>query len=263
MSDLFMSEVTGDGTSFKIPKLLQFGQVAYIDTSQAFEDAVANDNYMSFDLYFRSENSYSIALLHDSSIAPVNGESISGIHDYKGDADENLMKPGAIGAVRMSVLNCEANNARELLWIPAPNVWYNGVTDHLYTGLTATGTGNYNFSRKGSAFVENETLDLTEEGTTSHAFYSSNNSNRTVWSDGTNNVKASTDGNYQLGSSAQDDIVVLTLQNKDEENGYYYGHIRVNLWIDGEDSEARLRLVNGKFNMSLIFDIIETVNSGS
>lgn len=266
MDGLFMSEVTGDGTSFKIPKLLQYDQVAYVDTEQEFDAAVANDNYMSFDLYFRSQNNYSIALLHDSTIEPVNGNSLNGQHDYTGDADEADMKPAAIGAVRMSVLNCEANKERELLWIPAPNVWYNGKTDHLYTGLTADDSGNYSFSGKGSAYYTGaNNIGLTTEGTTAHAFYSANNEQRSVWTvndSPTHNVRASTAVNYQLGSSSNDDISVVTLPH-DGGNGYHYGRIRINLWIEGEDAEARLRFVSGKFNMSLNFDIIEPVSSGS
>ena len=261
MDGLFMSEVTGDGSSFNIPKLMQYDNVAYIDKTQAFEKATPNDNYMSFDLYIRSKNNYSIALMNDSSIEPVNSNSISGQHDYSGDDDEANMKPGAIGAVRMSILNCEANNECELLWIPAPNVWYNGLTDHLYTGLTANGSGDYSFSGKGSAYYdENDAtnkLKLTNEGTTTHAFYSANNANRTTWENGgSQNVKASTAGNYRLGSGSSDDVTVVTLPHQDGD--FRYGHIRVNLWIEGEDSEARLRLVNGKFNMSLRFDIKET-----
>ncbi len=261
MEGLFMSEVTGNGTTFNIPKLMQYDQVAYIDTDQQFEAATANDNYMSFDLYFRSKSNYNIALTNESSIEPVNGDSLSGQHDYDGAVAENeaSMKPGAIGAVRLSILNCEANNECELLWIPAPNVWYNGITDHLYTGLTSTGTGNFGFSGKGSAYYSGSGLALTNEGTTAHAFYSANNAARTVWNNGTHNVKASTAGNYRLGSSSSDDVNVLTLPHEDS-NGYHYGHIRVNLWIEGEDSEARLRMVNGKFNMSLYFDIKDSVN---
>ena len=259
MDGLFMSEVTGDGTSFKIPKLMQYNNVAYIDTTQAFENAVANDNYMSFDLYFRSKNNYSIALTNESKIEPVDPNLyLSGAHDYSGDANEAKMKPGAIGAVRMSILNCESNNERELLWIPAPNVWYNGLTDHLYTGLSAS-----DFSNKGSAYYTGSELALRSgESTIDHSFYDAPNS-RKVWTvndEPTHNVKASTAGNYRLGSGSSDDVVVVTLHNQDDVNtDYRYGHIRVNLWIEGEDAEARLRLVNGKFNMSLCFDIKEVV----
>ena len=266
MDGLFMSEVTGDGASFKIPKLMQYDNVAYIDSDQTFENAVANDNYMSFDLYFRSKNNYSIALTNESKIEPVDtANALSGQHDYNGETDEASMKPGAIGAVRMSILNCEANNERELLWIPAPNVWYNGLTDHLYTGLTANGTGNYSFSNKGSAYYTGSGIALrTGESTTVHSFYSANNANRTTWANGTYNVVASTAGNYRFGSGSNDDKVVVTLPHEDSTNDYQYGRIRVNLWIEGEDAEARLRLVNGKFNMSLCFDIQEVVTgSGS
>ena len=263
MDGLFMSEVTGDGSSFNIPKLMQFDNVAYIDTEQPFESATPNDNYMSFDLYIRSKNNYSIALMNNSSIQPVDpNHYLSGAHDYSGDADEAKMKPGAIGAVRMSILNCEASNECELLWIPAPNVWYNGLTDHLYTGLTANGSGDYSFSGKGSAYYTGSDIALrADESTTDHSFYSANNATRTTWSNGDYNVKASTAGNYRLGSGSSDDVTVVTLPHQDGD--YRYGHIRVNLWIEGEDAEARLRLVNGKFNMSLYFDIKEAVESGS
>ena len=263
MDGLFMSEVTGDGSSFNIPKLMQYDNVAYIDTEQPFDSATPNDNYMSFDLYIRSKNNYSIALMNNSSIQPVDlNNSLSGQHDYSGDAQEASMKPGAIGAVRMSILNCEADNNRELLWIPAPNVWYNGLTDHLYTGLTANGSGDYSFSGKGSAYYTGSDIALrADESTTDHSFYSANNATRTTWSNGDYNVKASTAGNYRLGSGSSDDVTVVTLPHQDGD--YRYGHIRVNLWIEGEDAEARLRLVNGKFNMSLYFDIKEAVESGS
>lgn len=258
MDGLFMSEVTGDGASFKIPKLMQYDKVAYIDTDQEFDNATPNDNYMSFDLYFRSKSNYSIALTNESTIEPVDpNHYLSGTHDYTGDANETKMKPGAIGAVRMSILNCESNNERELLWIPAPNVWYNGLTDHLYTGLSAS-----DFSNKGSAYYTGSGIALrTDESTTDHSFYSANDADRTTWANGTHNVKASTAGNYRLGSGSSDDVTVVTLPHQDGD--YRYGHIRVNLWIEGEDAEARLRLVNGKFNMSLYFDIKDTVVSGS
>ena len=203
MDGLFMSEVTGDGSSFNIPKLMQYNNVAYIDN-----------------LYFRSKSNYSIALTNESTIEPVDpNHYLSGTHDYSGDADEAKMKPGAIGAVRMSILNCEADNNRELLWIPAPNVWYNGLTDHLYTGLTANGSGDYSFSGKGSAYYTGSDIALrADESTTDHSFYSANNASRTTWHNGgSQNVKASTAGNYRLGSDSNADKFVVTLPHYDDE----------------------------------------------
>ena len=270
MNGLFMTEVTGDGTSFYIPKLLQYNQIAYVDKTQEFETAVANDNYMSFDLYFRSQSKYSVVLTHDSKIEPVDKNNILGQNAYNlanSDAStEEAIKPAAIGAVRFSVLNCEANNEQEVLWIPGPNVWYDAEHNTLYTGLSSTGTGNHSFSGKGSAIWDDENvnggLKQTTEGTTSHAYFNSSRMRVTI-PNGTGNVRASTEGNYLLGANSSDDVEVVTLNNEDLAGGYWYGHIRVNLWIEGEDSEARLKLVNGKFNMSLCFDIIESVESGS
>lgn len=262
MSGLYMSEVTGDGTSFKLPVLWQYENVAYINTEQEFSEAVANDDYMSFDLYFRvntDANDLSVTMGHDSKIEPKDKISISGTRNYDGsvEANEELMKPGAIGAVRLAVLNFQANIHRELLWIPGPNVWYDGKNDVLYTGLTEAGTNPYNFNH-GSAYYDGNGIEYRDETTTDHAFFTSNIASRTVWHDGgSEGVKASKSGNYQLGANSTEDITVTTLNQHDETNGYYYGRVRINLWIEGEDAEARLKMVNGKFDMSLKFDIAE------
>ena len=266
MEGLFMSEVTGDGTDFKIPKLLQYDNIAYVDSTQAFEDASANNNYMSFDLYFRSLKSCDVVLKHDSIIEPINKSSIANVQDIDGTntANEASMKPAAIGAVRMSVLNCGANNKRELIWIPGPNVWYNGKTEHLYTGLSESGEGNYSFSNKGNVYYdsENDQIVFRDEATTQHAYFANPTTRTVISNDASNKVVASTAGNYALGSRDSDDITVVTLSDYDSTNKYYYGHIRVNLWIEGEDAESRLKFINGKFKMNLHFDVA-SASSGS
>ena len=256
MEGLFLSEVTSDGSVFKIPKLLQDGNVAYVDTTQNLDNAVANENYMSFDMYFRCKNQCDIILKYDSVIEPLNAVNFNEEHDIDASdsANDSSVKPAAIGAVRMSVLNLESNNTRELTWVPGPNVWFDGINEHLYTGLSASGTGNYSYSNKGGVYYTGSALDYRNDSTTDHAFYNALGV-RTVWSNGTYNVVASTNGNYTLGTSAGDDIPVVTLSNHDTDNDYYYGRIRINLWIEGEDAEARLKMVNGKFNMALKFDI--------
>ena len=249
MENLFLCEVTGDGLTFNIPKLIQSGNVAYVDTDSAFTTAVANENYLSFDLYFRSKSQQRIRLVEDSSISP-SGE-IS-------NTDDNSKKFAAIGAVRLSIVN---GNTRELLWIPAPCVWYNSSMETVTTGISTFPNTYGSMIYNGSAVV------ASTESTDQHSYYSQsgsgNSSTRTRINLSRDLCTASTAGDYELG----DDLEILTLGSMvdvDNDNipddGYYYGHVRVNLWIEGEDAEARLKMVGGKFNMILNFDIVETNN---
>lgn len=235
MEDLFLCEVTGDGKTFTIPKLMQYGEIAYVDRDSDFDEAVANENYMSFDIYFRSQNQHDVEMMSSSSIAP------KGIID----STEEGMKNAAIGAVRMSVLN---GNNRELLWIPGPCVWYEALYNKGEGRLNTNLTG---FANKGSVYYNGTELVYTTEATTDHAYYNNTSKTRTVISD---NVTASTANNYKLGK----DVVLVSLDNADKaNNGYYYGHVRINLWVEGEDSEARLKFVGGKFDMTLQFNLTD------
>lgn len=250
MEGLFLCEVTSDGKTFQIPKLMQYDEIAYVDATQDFDAASPNDEYMSFDLYFRSESANDIKLVYDSAITPkeyyTNGPFQHPDDDYK-DA--------AIGAVRMSLLN---GSTRELLWIPGASVYYNGLpgssnvsgADTLYTGLTSR-----EYANKGAAYYTAGTgIALRPgEGTDTHAYYESKSS-RIALTSRTANLEGTlvaSGANGRLGSSPTDDQTVLTLSQ--HSGNYYYGHIRVNLWVEGEDAEARLDYVGGKFNMALHF----------
>lgn len=267
LEDLFLCETTSDGKTFSIPKLMQFGEIAYVDTSIDFETAEANENYMSFDMYFRCKTpNRSVQLTNESSITPVNGENLSRTtpeyYDVTNDANEEAIKPAAIGAVRLSILN--ASNQRQVLWIPAPNVWYNGITERLYTGLSGNG-----YNGKGHATSDGNAITTTSEGTNNHAYYTAAKQSDVINSGDSNaegKVVASDYNDYKFrdhNNIGDDGVSLVTLNqmvdvNNDEisDDGYYYGHVRVNLWMEGEDAEARLKMVGGKFVMNLSFDII-------
>jgi hypothetical protein len=239
MEDMFLCETTSDGQTFKIPSLIQYGEIAYVDTTQDFEDATPNDEYMSFDLYFRCKSQTDVVLKSDSSIAP------NGTIDA---STEEGMKNGAIGAVRMSILG--ANNARKLLWIPAPRMWFDGTANNnqglLHTNYTGSTAGTY--KPGGNVTVSGDTISLTSDGTNEHWYY--NASKDRVQATGQDIVASTGTGTneYKLG----EDNTVVSL-NQTGNDGYYYNHIRINLWIEGEDAESRLKFVGGKFNMSLVF----------
>lgn len=279
MKELFLGEVTSNGITFNSPSLNQSGDHALVDESAtaAYESAVMNQDYLSFDLFFRCKQRYEVVLKYDSKIEPIDKNKLSAEHDYAPNdvGYENDVKPAAIGAVRLSVLT--DNNTPELLWIPGPNVWFNGLTEHLYTGLSANGSGNYSYGPdKGSVYLSSGSPAIrTGIYTTDHTYYIKANAGSAPAfkrmttdrssQDYTDYLRASTNVNYQLGANSSEDVSVCTLSSSpvtDSIDGesYYIGRIRVNLWIEGEDSEARLALVNGMFNMGLKFDI-KDINS--
>lgn len=235
MEDLFLCEVTGDGQTFNIPKLVQYGEIAYVDPDADFDEAVENEDYMSFDIYFRTKTENDVTIKSDSTITP------------KGKIDastEEGVKNAAIGAVRMAVLN---GNSREFLWIPGPNVWFDGLANNGEGMLNITSNAQ-NFGR-GSVTYNGTDLAYTGENTATHAYYNASKRRTTINSTG--GVIASTNGDYKLGK----DISLITLSKVDPIDGYKYGHVRINLWIEGEDAEARLKCVGGKFDMSLKFGL--------
>ena len=231
----------------QIPKLQQYGEIAYVDTGESFGDATANEEYMSFDLYFRSKTPNDVKMLYTSSLSPTATPGT-------GSAEE--MKHAAIGAVRLSVYN---GNTRELLWIPAPHIWFDGSTNNgegtLYLNQTTypNGRGNVYYNNSGYALYSERTID--------HAYYNSSGTRVIEASDvAANNIIASTGtgtNEYKLGTSAANNISVCTMDNTfyDSTNGYYYNRVRVNLWIEGEDAESRLKFVGGMFNLAMKFDV--------
>lgn len=267
IEDLFLCETTSDGKTFYIPKLMQFGDIAYVDTGIDFEAAEANENYMSFDMYFRCKTpSRSVQLTNDSTITPVNGTNLSrtdpAYYDTKDSNNEEAIKPAAIGAVRLAILN--ASNQRQVLWIPAPNVWYDGVNERLYTGLSGT-----EYNGKGHASSNGNAITMTTEGTNNHAYFTDAKQPAVINSGDSNaegKVVASDYNDYKFrdhDNIGDDGVSLVTLDQKVDKNndgisddGYYYGHVRVNLWMEGEDAEARLKMVGGKFVMNLSFDVV-------
>ena len=44
----------------------------------------------------------------------------------------------------------------------------------------------------------------------------------------------------------------MTLSRQSPDDEYSTGMVTCNMWVDGEDAEARLALVNGKFKANLV-----------
>lgn len=240
LENLQLTEITGDGTDFYKPALIQTGGQAQVDTKADWSPAAANQHYLSFDLYIRSKSQYNIAIGKKSTIKPdapqLTSQDGTGIKNKSKYG--NFSRDSVVGAVRFSVVDYKsAPPSKKLLWLPAPNIL-----------LTQTDEG-YTLS------------DDKENGVSySHVYYDKNKKQQTVSDSKVDNAfvvnnKGFVDGKftYELGKNKS---IAQLKKSSDTDTDPYYGDygamVTCNMWIEGEDAEARLALVNGKFKVNLV-----------
>lgn len=240
LENLQLTEITGDGTFFRKPALIQSGGQAHVDTKAEWSEPTANEHYLSFDLYIRSKSQYNISIGKKSTIKPdapqlttQDGTGIKNKSKYG-----NFSRDSVVGAVRFSVVDYKsAPPSKKLLWLPAPNILLEQTTD-VYT-----------------------LSDDKENGDSySHVYYNTKKEKKTVSSTDVNsafvvNNKGFVDGKftYELGKNKS---IAELKKSSDTDTDPYYGDygamVTCNMWIEGEDAEARLALVNGKFKVNLV-----------
>lgn len=240
LENLQLTEITSDGTDFYKPALIQTGGQAQVDTKADWSPAAANQHYLSFDLYIRSKSQYNIAIGKKSTIKPdapqlttQDGTGIKNKSKYG-----NFSRDSVVGAVRFSVVDYKsAPPSKKLLWLPAPNILLEQTTD-VYT-----------------------LSDDKENGDSySHVYYNTKKEKKTVSSTDVDsafvvNNKGFVDGKftYELGKNKS---IAELKKSSDTDTDPYYGDygamVTCNMWIEGQDAEARLALVNGKFKVNLV-----------
>lgn len=236
LEKLQLTEITGDGTFFRKPALIQSGGQAHVDTKAEWSEPTANEHYLSFDLYIRSKSQYNISIGKKSTIKPdapqLTSQDGTGIKNQSKYG--NFSRDSVVGAVRFSVVDYKsATPSKKLLWLPAPNILLEQTTDE------------YTLS------------DNKQDGESySHVYYDTNKAQHTVSSTDVdnafvvNNNKGFDGGKftYELGKNQN----IAQLKKSSENDQFYSAMVTCNMWIEGEDAEARLALVNGKFNVNLV-----------
>lgn len=240
LENLQLTEITSDGTDFYKPALIQTGGQAQVDTKADWSPAAANQHYLSFDLYIRSKSQYNIAIGKKSTIKPdapqLTSQDGTGIKNKSKYG--NFSRDSVVGAVRFSVVDYKsAPPSKKLLWLPAPNILLKQTTDE------------YTLSD-----------DMPSGESYSHVYYDTNRVQHTVSSTDVDkafvvNNKGFVDGKftYELGKNKS---IAELKKSSDTDTDPYYGDygamVTCNMWIEGEDAEARLALVNGKFKVNLV-----------
>lgn len=240
LEKLQLTEITGDGTYFRKPALIQSDGQAHVNPNADWSEPTANEHYLSFDLYIRSKSQYNIAIGKKSTIKPdapqLTSQDGTGIKNKSKYG--NFSRDSVVGAVRFSVVDYKsAPPSKKLLWLPAPNILLEQTTDA------------YTLS------------DDKENGDSySHVYYNTKKEKITVSSTDVDsafvvNNKGFADGKftYELGKNKS---IAELKKSSDADTDPYYGDygamVTCNMWIEGEDAEARLALVNGKFKVNLV-----------
>lgn len=235
LEKLQLTEITGDGTYFSKPALIQSGGQALVDPDAEWSDPTANEHYLSFDLYIRSKSQYNVSIGKKSTIKPdapqLTSQDGTGIKNKSKYG--NFSRDSVVGAVRFSVVDYKsAPPSKKLLWLPAPNILLEQTTDE------------YTLS------------DNKQDGVSySHVYYDKNKKQQTVSDSKADSAfvvnKDGFDGGkftYELGKNQN----IAQLNKSSENDQFYSAMVTCNMWIEGEDAEAKLALVNGKFKVNLV-----------
>lgn len=234
LEKLQLTEITGDGTYFSKPSLIQSGGQAHVNPDGEWSEPAANEHYLSFDLYIRSKSQYNISIGKKSTIKPdapqLTTQDGTGINKSKYG---NFSRDSVVGAVRFSVVDyTSAPPSKKLLWLPAPNILLKQTTDE------------YTLS-----------VDMPSGESYSHVYYDTNRVQHTVSSTDVDKAfVVNNDGfdggkfTYELGQNQN----IAQLNKSSENDQFYSAMVTCNMWIEGEDAEARLALVNGKFKVNLV-----------
>lgn len=246
IDDIKMTEVSSDGYTFYKPPLKQENGVAspILDVADWYL-AESSVHFLSFDLYVRSKSKFDIYLDSKSKISPnaknLTGENADNKSDFGESGDsKGISRDCVTGAVRFSVANYKTYETK-LLWIPAPNILLNVNSDTTKYSVSTDKREGESYShgyyeKDGSKWVKK--FVSADDGSSLGQVFVANSDGFTTKGDYT----------YELGSKKK----IMSLEKDTTQNGIYTGMVTCNMWVDGEDAEARLALVNGKFKANLV-----------
>lgn len=262
LADMNMTQVTGDGINFIKPYLMQYGVVAAVDSESDWDQSkiqtTVNEDYLSFDFYMRTKtSSKTVELTEDTYCGP---ETLPVSYTD----GTNVLPASAVGSLRVAVT--DTASTRRLLWIPAPNIYYN--YDHMEVDTaTLKNTSNTLALQymNGSTLTNVYSGDYTK-GTYNHTYWTYSGTTKThsritYGSNKASNVTANNQCDYKLHDTVtigtlSTPLTSLTGYSDSSLYGvYYYDKCRFNFWFEGEDPEARAAQVGGTFKAVLQLDL--------
>ena len=219
-------EITSDGTDFYKPKLTQENGKAKPDTSSEW-DVADKDSYLSIDVYMKTGEDHVVNLNSGTEISPIS-TTLTGEQSGNKSDDGDFSKDCIVGAVRLSTVNSTDSTIKNL-WIPAPQIHYDSEEKKVTLGNTSGDTFEHKYwkvakNSDGKTGMPQGTTPVEYEG-----------------------VITNTNNDFKLGENCK----FANLTKKQPSDKYATGMTTVNIWVDGEDDEARFAMVGGKFKATI------------
>lgn len=241
MEKIKFVEVDGDGTNFRIPQLTQKTNYAEVNTSADWSTAYANQDYLEFTVLMRSKDKMNVYLSSESVAKAVSsvltGEGCGNPSTYSTGAN-SFSKDCIVGALRVSYENAAGTN---YIWITNPEFHLNnkvGSPDYSMDAEATFGKYSDGTGAEGNDFYWNDPYK--------HYYYI--NQTKTTFANTLYELPES------VNSKPGDSTLVGNLTTTQDSNGYYTDSVTFKVWVEGCDTEARRALVDGIFNLSLVFD---------
>ena len=219
-------EITSDGTDFYKPKLTQENGKAKPDTSSEW-DVADKDSYLSIDVYMKTGEDHVVNLNSGTEISPIS-TTLTGEQSGNKSDDGDFSKDCIVGAVRLSTVNSTDSTIKNL-WIPAPQIHYDSDEKKVTLGNISGDTFEHKYwkvakNSDGKTGMPQGTAPVKYEG-----------------------VITNTNDNFKLGKNCK----FAELTKKQPSDKYATGMTTVNIWVDGEDDEARFAMVGGNFKATI------------
>lgn len=272
LARLLEKDITGDGLNFIIPSFVDQGKgnEKLVNYSGNWSTAEANNGYLSIDFYLRSQvNNFYVTnasyVKHQSALTGANVVN-------KADTYGNFSKDGVVGAVRTSIVydGCvqtaptadvplpaaTGDKSCKLLWIPRPDLYLNTTNGiglwTLQTGILESqnadyGTYTHKYLKPVTAYSDGSAAGVAD-AVADNAVASKVSAEDTGYSDGAT-YYPTLGQDIAIGSETTAEKVTFTTGD------YYVYKYTMNIWIEGEDKEARRAFNGGGFEVHLAFGI--------
>lgn len=250
-TNLEFRDITGSGAgSFLRPVLTQEAANAIVDKTQTWTSPEPGKDYIDFTLYMRSADPLNVYLGDGSRVEPK-AKELTGLTEANADVNRksaygNFSKDLVVGAVRVSAVDSAATPKHLFTWIPRPNIYLNlgaeapKPDNETYDALISTDATVGGIFTNGSPYV--------------HTYYESSTAASTKTLDENltvtgNIIKDDQDPSRDTFSANKNKLLLASLDTK--TNGYYQDTVRIRIWLEGCDNEARRVFVGGKFKVTL------------
>lgn len=253
-------DLTGDGPTLIRPSMMH-GNIDINASSDDYSIAKPNEQYISFDLYFRSEIPGVSVYLANGSFARAACETTLGNISLRSTVNQStygtFSKDAIVGAARIaiipytypsgsvpdSVAGFQSNSGdldgdNTLVWLPRPDIHTNAT--NTTTGWSLS-YGTYPDSVSDPTYSDNTPRDDV------HYYYDIFESNSTKQLvPVTNTILPST---LQSANQLMSNIG-STYHYVSAAGDYYYSKVNVRIWIEGTDAQSRRAFSGGEFSIN-------------